>query len=178
MSLLRVVAGSISYPGNGINAARKQKSGKTHIFYFLKRRAVTVWTVFESVPLFLSHTVEKADLARAMFFFSLSNQNGRGPTYIHVCKRVCVCIRAFCSCLVLWGFKSSLNSFDWQHSPAIAVVQPSSTSFLFSLSLFSLSSTSFVSLCFTLCLHITLWVVQSYNIWSFSGRPLSGICLL
>lgn len=103
MSLLEVVAGSISYPGNGINAANlKQKSGKTHIFYLLKRRAATVRTLFESVPRFLSHTVEKVDLARAMFFFfSLSNQDGRGPTYIHVCKRVCVCIRAFCSCLVL-----------------------------------------------------------------------------
>lgn len=37
----------------------------------------------------------------------------------------------------------------------------SSTSFLFSFSLCSLSSTFFVSLCFTLCLHITLWVVSS-----------------
>lgn len=49
--------------------------------------------------------------------------------------------------------------------------KPSSTSFLFSSGLFSLSSTSFVSLCFTLCLHITLWVVPNWNIWSFSGPP-------
>lgn len=36
---------------------------------------------------------------------------------------------------------------------------------------FSLSSTFLVSLCFTLCLHTTPWVVPSNNIWSFTGPP-------
>lgn len=86
-----------------------------------------------------------------------------GPGYMSVW----VCVRGSCSCCwALWGPKYSPDSFDWQHSQDTAGPQPSSTSFLFSLSLFSLSLTSFVSLCFTLCLHITLWVVLS-----FSGPP-------
>lgn len=43
--------------------------------------------------------------------------------------------------------------------------------FFSTLASFSLSSTFLVSLRFTLCLHTTLWVVLSYNIWSFPGPP-------
>lgn len=43
------------------------------------------------------------------------------------------------------------------------------------LTLFSVFSTSFVSLCFTLCLQITLWVVGRWNIGGFLLAHLSGI---
>lgn len=42
---------------------------------------------------------------------------------------------------------------------------------------FSLSSTFLVSLCFTLCLHTTPWVVPSNNIWSFPGPPCQEFLL-
>lgn len=48
---------------------------------------------------------------------------------------------------------------------------PPPPSALFFSSLFSLFSTSFVSLCFTLCFRITLWVVRRWNMWGFLSQP-------
>lgn len=112
--------------------------------------------------------VEKIESSGAACLLCLTHDVWRRPT-------VCVCERVqfSCSCCwALWGLKCSLGSLDWQHSQDTTGPHPSLTAFLSSFSLFLLSST--FSLCFTLCLHITLWVVMSWNIWSFSGPLLSG----
>lgn len=79
-----------------------------------------------------------------------------GSRYVSVCKRL---LR------LLLGPLRSLTSHErlrlTAQSRYIADPQPFSFSFLFPFSLLLLSSTSFVFLCFTLCLHRALWVVPS-----------------
>lgn len=65
--------------------------------------------------------------------------------------------------LLVFPWTASIDSTGFPSAPPPLFFFPSAS--------FLLSSTFLVSLRFTLCLHTTLWVVLSFNIWSFPGPP-------
>lgn len=85
------------------------------------------------------------------------------PPIVFLLFPLCVCVRACVHLLQLLRDplrSQTLCGFDWRCSRALGLVSHPPPP-LFSFIPFSISSTSFVSLCFTLCLHITLWVVHN-----------------
>ena len=143
----------------GVNSANVRQE-KLHVVLTETYLCEPCWNKFRILSFGLM--VGKIESSGTACLLCLTLKLTGGPRYM--------CMWGSCSCCrALWGPKRSpgqprLTAQSGYH-------KPSSTSFLFSSGLFSLSSTSFVSLCFTLCLHITLWVVPSWNIWSFSGPP-------
>lgn len=90
----------------------------------------------------------------------------RGPRFPSMRARVCQTVLQLLSGPqrpLVFPWTASIDSTGFPSAPPPLFFFPSAS--------FLLSSTFLVSLRFTLCLHTTLWVVLSYNIWSFPGPP-------